>query len=71
MINVWGADHGGYIRRLSGALSGITNNQVIFKDNISQFVEFDDEQTLIDPTKAKEVKILDYSDFKKDVSSGV
>ena len=35
--------------------SGIINNEVIFSDNISQFVTFEDEQTQIDPNKAKEI----------------
>ena len=39
MINVWGADHGGYIRRLSGALSGITNNQAKLNVKICQLVK--------------------------------
>ena len=27
MINVWGADHGGYIKRLSSAVKAITKNK--------------------------------------------
>lgn len=40
MINVWGADHGGYVRRLSSAVSAITQSQAQVEVKLCQMVKF-------------------------------
>lgn len=40
MINVWGADHGGYVRRLSAAVSAITQSQAKVEIKLCQMVKF-------------------------------
>ena len=39
MINVWGADHGGYIKRLSSAVKEITKNKANLIVKICQLVK--------------------------------
>jgi len=47
MINVWGADHGGYIKRLSSAVKAITNNETNLIIKICQLVNIiDNKRTL-------------------------
>ena len=38
MINVWGADHGGYIKRLQGAVSALTDGQAALDIKLCQMV---------------------------------
>ena len=38
MINVWGADHGGYIKRLQGAVAAVTDGQATLDIKLCQMV---------------------------------
>lgn len=42
MIDFWGADHGGYIKRMQAAVSAISNNEKKLDVKISQIVRFMD-----------------------------
>lgn len=42
MIDFWGADHGGYIKRMQAAVSAISNNEKKLEVKISQIVRFMD-----------------------------
>ena len=42
MIDFWGADHGGYIKRMQAAVSAISNNEKKLDIKISQIVRFMD-----------------------------
>ena len=39
MINVWGADHGGYIKRLSSAVNAITEKKADISIKVCQMVK--------------------------------
>ena len=51
MINVWGADHGGYIKRLSSAVKAITNNKVNIIVKICQMVKIIDKKKTLKMSK--------------------
>ena len=38
MINVWGADHSGYISRVTSAVNALTNNQSSLEVKVCQLV---------------------------------
>jgi len=38
VVNIWGADHGGYIKRLEGVLSAISDNKIDFDVKLCQLV---------------------------------
>lgn len=42
MVDFWGADHGGYIKRMQAAVSALSNNQKHLDVKISQIVRFMD-----------------------------
>ena len=47
MINVWGADHGGYIKRLTSAVKAITKNKTDLVIKICQLIKIiDNKKTL-------------------------
>ena len=51
MINVWGADHGGYIKRLSSAVKVITNNKANIIIKICQLVRIIDKKKTLKMSK--------------------
>ncbi len=51
MINVWGADHGGYIKRLLSAVKSITNNKVNIIIKICQLVKVIDKKKTLKMSK--------------------
>ena len=51
MINVWGADHGGYIKRLSSAVKAITNNKVNIIIKTCQLVRVIDKKKALKMSK--------------------
>ena len=51
MINVWGADHGGYIKRLSSAVKAITNNKVNIIIKTCQLVRVIDKEKALKMSK--------------------
>ena len=51
MINVWGADHGGYIKRLSSAVNSITNNKIKLIIKICQLVKVVDNKKILKMSK--------------------
>ena len=51
MINVWGADHGGYIKRLSSAVKAITNEKVNIIVKICQIVKIIDKKKTLKMSK--------------------
>ena len=51
VINVWGADHGGYIKRLSSAIKSITNNKVDFIVKVCQLVRIVDKKEILKMSK--------------------
>ena len=51
IINVWGADHGGYIKRLSSAIESITNNKVNFFVKVCQLVRIVDKKEVLKMSK--------------------
>ena len=51
MINVWGADHGGYIKRLSSAVKAITNNKANIIIKICQLVRIIDKKKTLKMSK--------------------
>ena len=51
VINVWGADHGGYIKRLSSAIKSVTNNKVDFIVKVCQLVRIVDKKEILKMSK--------------------
>ena len=51
MINVWGADHGGYIKRLSSAVKAITKNKANVIVKICQLVKIIDNKEILKMSK--------------------
>ena len=51
MINVWGADHGGYIKRLSSAVNAITENKAKLVIKICQLVKVIDKKKTLKMSK--------------------
>ena len=51
IINVWGADHGGYIKRLSSAVKSITNDKVKFIVKVCQLVRIVDKKKVLKMSK--------------------
>ena len=51
MINVWGADHGGYIKRLSSAVKAITNDKANIITKICQLVRIIDKNKTLKMSK--------------------
>ena len=51
MINVWGADHGGYIKRLSSAVKAITNDKANIITKICQLVRIIDKKKILKMSK--------------------
>ena len=51
MINVWGADHGGYIKRLSSAVKEITKNKANLIVKICQLVKIIDNKEILKMSK--------------------
>ena len=51
MINVWGADHGGYIKRLSSAVKSITKNKANVIVKICQLVKIIDNKEILKMSK--------------------
>ena len=51
MINVFGADHAGYLKRLTAAVSAITHSKAAFEIKVSQMVNFMDNGTPVRMSK--------------------
>lgn len=51
MINVFGADHAGYLKRLTAAVSAITHSKASFEIKVSQMVNFMDNGTPVRMSK--------------------
>ena len=51
MINVWGADHGGYIKRLSSAVKALTNDKANLVIKICQLVKVTDKKKVLKMSK--------------------
>ena len=58
MINVWGADHGGYIKRLTSAVKAITNNKADLIIKICQLVKVVKNQKTLKMSKREGKFIL-------------
>ena len=43
LIDVWGADHGGYVKRITAATSAITKEQITLEAKLCQLVKFMDQ----------------------------
>ena len=51
MINVWGADHGGYVKRICSAVSAITEGQGELDVILAQIVNFSEDGEIIKMSK--------------------
>ena len=51
MINVWGADHGGYIKRLTSAVKAITKDKANLVIKICQLVKIIDNKKILKMSK--------------------
>ena len=51
MINVWGADHGGYIKRLSSAIESATDNKADLIVKVCQLVRIVDKKEVLKMSK--------------------
>ena len=51
MINVWGADHGGYIKRLTSAVNAITKDRANLVIKICQLVKIIDNKKILKMSK--------------------
>tara|TARA_B100000963_G_scaffold360299_1_gene390639 strand:+ start:3489 stop:5204 length:1716 start_codon:yes stop_codon:yes gene_type:complete len=53
LINIWGADHAGYIKRVEAALKALDNNKVKFNVILCQIVNLIDKNKIIKMSKRK------------------
>ena len=58
MINVWGADHGGYIKRLTSAVKAITDNKADLIIKTCQLVKVVKNQKILKMSKREGKFIL-------------
>jgi len=70
MINVWGADHGGYIKRLSSAVKEITKNKANLIVKICQLVKIIDNKEILKMSK-REGKFISLRRVLKNVGKDV
>ena len=70
MINVWGADHSGYIKRLSSAVKAITKNKVNLIVKIYQLVKIIDNKEILKMSK-REGKYISLRRVLKNVGKDV
>ena len=70
MINVWGADHGGYIKRLSSAVKVITKNKANLIVKICQLVKIIDNKEILKMSK-REGKYISLRRVLKNVGKDV
>ena len=70
MINVWGADHGGYIKRLSSAVKAITNNKVNIIIKTCQLVRVIDKKKALKMSK-REGKFISLKNVLDNVGKDV
>ena len=70
MINVWGADHGGYIKSLSSAVKAITNNKVNIIIKTCQLVRVIDKKKALKMSK-REGKFISLKNVLDNVGKDV
>ena len=70
MINVWGADHSGYIKRLSSAVKAITKNKANLIVKIYQLVKIIDNKEILKMSK-REGKYISLRRVLKNVGKDV
>ncbi len=70
MINVWGADHAGYIRRLTSAVKAITKHKANLTVKICQLVKIIDNKETLKMSK-REGKFISLSRVLKNVGKDV
>ena len=70
MINVWGADHGGYIKRLKSAVSAVTKNKANLIIKICQLVKIVENKSVMKMSK-REGKFLPIDKVIKKVGRDV
>ncbi len=69
-IDVWGADHGGYEKRMKGALNAITNGKGILDVQLCQLVKLMDNGEVLKMSK-RAGTFVTLKDLVKDVGSDV
>ena len=70
MINVWGADHGGYIKRLSSAVNAITEKKADISIKVCQMVKVINNKKKLKMSK-REGKFVSLNDVLNDVGRDV
>lgn len=70
MINVWGADHSGYIKRLTSAVSAITKNKANLSIKICQLVKVVENKKIVKMSK-REGKFLSIEKVIQEVGRDV
>lgn len=65
LINIWGADHGGYVKRLSSAVSAITQNKAHVDVHLCQMVKFMDQGTVLKMSKRAGVFVTVHEAIQK------
>ena len=70
MINIWGADHGGYIKRLTSAVTAITKNKANLSIKICQLVKVVENKKVVKMSK-REGKFLSIEKVIQDVGRDV
>ena len=70
MINVWGADHGGYIKRLTSAVNAITQNKVKLVIKICQLVKVIENKKILKMSK-REGNFISLNEVIKKVGKDV